>query len=275
MKRTQLAVNSVSTVNAQLEEALPAYAAAGFGQVELFLGHARSFLHEGRILGDLRRRLNDHRVRCIGGFEIAVDCFSTGSPRLENHERSLVNARLIAELGGTMLVVGTDGPPADLPADRIKPALVEGLREVADAIAPYGVTLCLEFNWSPVVKTLSGAVAIAAACERENVGVLFDTAHYHCTATKFEDLNAENVRWIRHVHLNDIRHKAPEWTNCNEDRVLPGEGCLDLPAIIGRLEEKGYNGSFAIEMFGKELADLPVDQAARRMYESLVPLCEA
>ena len=51
--------------------------------------------------------------------------------------------------------------------------------------------------------------------------MLYDTAHYFCTPSKLEDI-AASVPWIRHVHVNDMRDKPPEVTNCNSDRVLPG-----------------------------------------------------
>ena len=59
----------------------------------------------------------------------------------------------------------------------------------------------------------------------------------------------------------------------NSDRVLPGEGCLDLQQIFGRLEQFGYKGYFSIEMFDEELWAMSAEAAAKRMYDSLLPLC--
>jgi sugar phosphate isomerase/epimerase len=63
-------------------------------------------------------------------------------------------------------------------------------------------------------------------------------------------------------------------THRDFDRVLPGEGVLDLPEIISALEDSGYEGYFCIEMFSAKLWELPAEEAARRCYESLLPLCE-
>jgi 2-keto-myo-inositol isomerase len=71
-----------------------------------------------------------------------------------------------------------------------------------------------------------------------------------------------------------MRDKPPELSNCNSDRVLPGEGILDLPAILGQIERHGYEGAFSIELFNEDLWAMPVEEAARRMYESLLLLCE-
>jgi len=107
---------------------------------------------------------------------------------------------------------------------------------------------------------------------RPNAGVVFDPAHYHCTPSKFEQLTPDNVATVRHVHIDDMRDKPGELSHCNEDRVLPGEGCLDLPGLFERLDSLGYRGYCGIETFNAELWAMPPGQAARRMYQSLLPL---
>ena len=96
-----------------------------------------------------------------------------------------------------------------------------------------------------------------------NVGVLFDTAHYYCTPTKFDQLSIENVSLIKHVHINDMKDIPAEFCDHNRDRVLPGQGCLDLSSILNRLELHGYCGDFSIEMFSQRLWNLPTEDAAK------------
>ena len=274
MYREQLAVNSISTVRAGLEPSLRAYSAAGFRNVEFPLSQVRAHVDQGGTLSEFVSLLEGLDLRCIGGFDCVVECFSPSPQRAENHARIAQNARLIADLGGSAMVVGTDGP-ADL-ATAVDPVgqMAQVFGSVADGIAESGVTLCIEFNWSPVVKSLRTAAEIARRCGRPNVGVVFDPAHYHCTPTKFDQLTPENVAMIRHVHVDDMRDKPAELSNCNSDRVLPGEGILDLTALFAQIERFGYRGFFAIEMFSEELWAMPVEQAARMMYQSLIPFCQ-
>jgi 4-hydroxyphenylpyruvate dioxygenase len=123
------------------------------------------------------------------------------------------------------------------------------------------------------VKSLRTAAEIARRSRARNVGVVFDPAHYHCTPTKFDQLTPENVATIRHVHVDDMADKPAELSNCNSDRVLPGRGCLDLKAILRRLEKFGYGGYYSIEMFSEKLWAMPARKAARLMYDSLIPYC--
>ena len=272
MKRHQLAINSVSTIRAGLADSLAAYHVAGFRQVEFPLCHVREYLAQGHALVDVRRLLERYDMRCIGGFDTIVECFSPPEQRARNHARIVEAAEFLADLGGSRMVVGTDGPP-ELPADPVG-EMAAVFASIAQAIDHTGVTLCIEFNWSPLVKTLRMAADIARRSGAARVGVVFDPAHYYCTPTKFAELNAENVALIQHVHVDDMRDRHPELSNCNSDRVLPGQGILDLPAILGQIERHGYDGAFSIELFNEELWALPAAEAARRMYHSLLPLCD-
>lgn len=272
MKTEQLAINSVSTGGASLEERLTSYAAAGFQNVEFMLGHVKEYLAQGRTESDARQLIEQHGLRCVGGFETGLDAFSPPEQRAKNHARVIANARLIAALGGTCLVVGTDGPSES--HDDPLGTLAEAFADVAAQIADTDVSLCLEFNWSPLVKSLRTAADVARRTGAANVGVLFDPAHYHCTPSKMEQLTPETVALIKHVHVDDMRDKPGELSNCNSDRELPGEGILPLRELFGRIEAGGYRGYFSIEMFSDALRAMPPAEAARRMYASLLPLCE-
>ena len=101
MKTSQIAIATASTAPAEpLEEKLAAYAAAGFRRVELQLDLAKKWIKQGRRTSDLGKLLEDLHLRCIGGFECPIECFSDAGRRRENHNQLVANARLLAELGG-------------------------------------------------------------------------------------------------------------------------------------------------------------------------------
>lgn len=275
MRADQLAINSITTRQASLEEAVRAYAEAGFTQVEVHLPLLKAWLAAGNSIDDTRDLLQTHGLRLIGGFESGLECFSDGEQMQANLDLQIANMRLIDALagdGGT-LVVGTDGPAT--PSLEALPVVAARLRELADATEGLRVAIALEFNWGPLVKSIASARRVCELADRERVGILFDPAHYHCTVSKFEDLTPETVGWIKHVHLNDMADKPGELSDCNADRVLPGTGCLDLAALIGRLDEEGYAGSYSIELFNDDIWQQPAVEAASRCYQSLLPYCTA
>ncbi len=272
MHTSQLAINSVSTRHSSIEDALEAYEGAGFRNVEFFLPPVKEWVAQGHSTGELPRLLADRNLRAIGGFETHVECFASPESQRVNQEIHVANASLIEDLGGGTLVVGTDGPPA--PSLEALDTVARTMYELARRIEGMDVDIALEFNWSPLVRSLQSAVIVVEKVSHPQAGVLFDPAHYHTTPTKFEHLDATTVRWIKHIHLDDMRDKPGELSNCNSDRVLPGEGILDLRALISALEQYGYNGFYSIEMFNEDLWQLPAAEAARRCYESLLPLCQ-
>jgi 2-keto-myo-inositol isomerase len=272
MKPEQLAMHSLTTSHRNLEEALDAYAAAGFRNVEPYLSLVKAWMVDGHTMEQTRELFGSYGLRLIASSELAVECFHASDVLLHNLRANAENARLIRELGGSAMIVHTDGPE-QVTAGSLNP-IARALVDLAEATEDLGVDIAVEFNASPVVKSLQSAVRVAEIADHPRVGVLFDTAHYHVTPTKLADINEDSVKWIKHVHLNDMPDVPADLAHRDFDRVLPGEGVLDLPEIISALERGGYEGYFAIELFNADLWALPAKKTARRCYESLLSLCE-
>jgi sugar phosphate isomerase/epimerase len=261
MRIEQIAINSISTTQGTLPETLRAYADAGFRNVEMPFSHVKPWLKAGHGVADLKALFDGLGVRFIGGFEASVTAFGTPEEREQNHALHVENAGIIAGMGGGVLVVGTDGP--ERRSDEALDVVGRTCAELVERFPP-SVSLAIEFNWSPLVRSVKSAYRAVLAADHPRVGILFDPAHFYCTASKFEDLTPDVVKHILHVHVDDMRDKPGDLSDCNSDRVLPGEGVLDLGALFGRIEEYGYNGYFSIELFNQEVWDLPTDEAARR-----------
>lgn len=272
MKAEQLAINSQCTFHWNLEEAVDAYAAAGFTNVEPHLNLVKAWLADGHSVEETRGLFEGRGLRVVAGSQLVVECFGSPDALLPNLWANAENARLVKELGGSVMVVGTDGPETNSLA--ALNAVARAVRNLAEAIEDTGVDIAIEFNWSPVVRSLESAVRVAEKTGHPRVGVLFDTAHYYATPTKLSDISERSVRYMRHVHLNDMPDAPADLTHKDFDRVLPGEGGLDLPEIISSIEGHGYDGYFSIEVFSEGLWALPAKEAARRCHESLLPLCE-
>lgn len=267
MRLDQIAINAISTADAPLDVLLPAYAEAGFKNVELQLARTKAWLADtGQSIDDLRGLFSRNGLRCIGGFEQVVSAFADKAAREANHALHVENARLVDTLGGGVIVVGTDGP-ARGSVDDLR-TVGATLRELAGRFPPT-VSLAVEFNWSPFVRSLRSAFIVAEAADHPRVGILFDPAHFHCTCSKLEDLTPKVIRHILHVHVDDMRDKPGDLSNCNDDRVLPGAGVLDLPAILGRIDDSGYDGFYSIELFNRDIWALSPAEAARQCYQSM------
>ncbi|QYJ14990.1 Inosose isomerase [Rubrobacter xylanophilus DSM 9941] len=273
MRLDQIAINSQCTSHRNLEEALDAYAAAGFRNVEPHLNLVKDWLDDGHTVDETRRLFESRGLRVVASSQLEVMCFGSPDARMPNLRANAENARLIRELGGDVMVVGTDGPEQN--SVEALGLVADAVRQLAEATEDTGVEIAIEFNWSPIVRSLRSAVRVAELADHPRVGVLFDTAHYHVTPTELSDIDREAVRYIKHVHVDDMPDEPADLIHRDFDRVLPGEGAIDLPEIISTLERGGYEGYFSIELFNADLWRLPAKEAARRCYESLLSLCAA
>jgi sugar phosphate isomerase/epimerase len=168
-------------------------------------------------------------------------------------------------------------PPAILcftgPGDR--ETAVRGVREVAREAERLGLRLAVEpfqqegiESWS-ILNTLSDAAEFVDEVGSDAVGIQFDAWHLWNTADVLEEM-PRYARLIAGVHVSDWREPTRGWA----DRVLPGNGAADLPALLGVLEDVGWEGFYDLEVFSDNgtfgnaypdsLWDLDAAELARR-----------
>lgn len=90
-----------------------------------------------------------------------------------------------------------------------------------------------------------------------DVGLLLDTGHLVCAGADPADVAGRWAARINHVHCKDIRAEAmADARNRNLsflDAVLngvftvPGDGCIDYPAVLNILRETRYDGWLVVE----------------------------
>jgi sugar phosphate isomerase/epimerase len=166
-------------------------------------------------------------------------------------------------------VVCLTGPGSD------RDTVVDGLRTIADEAAGIGLEVGLEpinrvggEDWT-MISSIPEAVELLDDVGRPALGIQFDTWHLWNTPTVLEDVERHVDRFVG-VHVADWREPTRNWA----DRVLPGDGVADLPAILAALDRAGWNGLYDLEIFSDNgafgnawpdsLWDLDPDELARR-----------
>ena len=247
----RFAVSEFSTLNLGFDEDLAAYAAGGAEGI----GLAEAKLPEGEdaeSLGKLRE----------SGLTVTI-CLPTllsvlpmppfpGPEDPEVRVESLcASVRRLAAFDPVTLLVLT-GPAGDRDPEEARKIALEGLREVARTAREVGVPIALEPIHASarddftIVDTIPDAVVLAEEVG-EPLGILFDTWHLWDTPDVLDHVRSEAHRFPA-VHINDWRAETRGW----DDRAVPGEGVMDLPAIFGALEDGGFDGWFELEVFSAE-----------------------
>ncbi len=158
---------------------------------------------------------------------------------------------------------------SDTPRDQLRPLYLQRFTKSAKILAQHNVRLGLEFLGPLHIRKakpyefiwrMNDMLAFAKECG-PNVGLLLDSWHWHHAGATTEDIiNAGRDR-IVHIHFNDSPNLPPEQIRDNQ-RLLPGEGVINLTGFLQALEKIGYTDALSVEVFGRTKDKTP-EEAAR------------
>jgi sugar phosphate isomerase/epimerase len=166
-------------------------------------------------------------------------------------------------------------PASDTPKDELRKIYKERFTRVADILARSHVRLGLEFLGPKQFRTrgkyefiwkMPEMLQFAKECG-SNVGLTLDAWHWHHAGGTPEDIVAAGKSRIVVVHFDDAARQAPDDVRDNE-RLLPGEGVIDLTGFLRALRQIGYEDGLSLEVFGRGLKQLPPEQAAAMCLEA-------
>jgi sugar phosphate isomerase/epimerase len=145
-------------------------------------------------------------------------------------------------------VVALTGGGEGRSAGEARRIVVNGLREVAATAAKYGITIGLEPVRYPegtsLVSTMSDTVALVQEVGEDNLRIAYDVWHFWDSPSLLPDITKFG-NLMNSVHIADWRTPP----RGKMDRVLPGEGVIDLPRILAGLEAAGFVGWYELEVF--------------------------
>jgi 2-keto-myo-inositol isomerase len=146
---------------------------------------------------------------------------------------------------------------------------VQVLRDLSDIASQYNVRLSFEFlgfGWCSV-RTPRAAFEIVQKCDRDNVGMTVDAAHFYGGGGLISELDQLDPARIFAFHLDDLED-TPKEAITDATRLLPGLGVVPLDEICAHMKQIGYDGSCAIELFRPEYWDWDPQQLAIRAREA-------
>lgn len=135
--------------------------------------------------------------------------------------------------------------------------LTDGLNRLGRIASERGFKLCYHHHMATVVQTVEETKRLLDNTDPQSVWLCYDTGHFTFAG---EDAAAAARAFgprIGHVHLKDVRpekmRQAYEQGFPFRKAVLegcftvPGDGCVDYPAVLDALRQAHYEGWFIVE----------------------------
>lgn len=240
---------NTSTIKPQpLLEKIRLAAEAGFAGVELWINDVYEYVGRGGEVSDVEKALADHGL--IVPCAIAVRQWGEASEieyplMLDEVKRRM---ELAARLGSPYLVATPPREACDLAQ------ISRRYRDLLEIGRQAGVKPTMEYiGFFDSVRHLNQAWQIVEEADDLDATLLLDSFHSWNAGATLDDLIAIPVEKIAHYHIDDADPQKPVGTQTDPDRVMLGEGPIDLEAEIGVLRDKGYDGTVSLELFNRDL----------------------
>ncbi|MEU2718614.1 myo-inosose-2 dehydratase [Streptomyces sp. NPDC007205] len=192
--------------------------------------------------------------------------FTCSGMRQRTIDDFLAQLAVLRELGGTDIVVAELGhavhlKPIALAANRVVfddrqwQALLSGMDELGTLATDAGVRLCYHHHMGTGVQNRADVDRLMAGTDPAKVHLLLDTGHATWAGDDPVALIRDHITRIGHVHLKSVRRDV---LNAHRDAsfldavqagafTIPGDGCVDFPAILSTLADAGYTGWLVVE----------------------------
>jgi sugar phosphate isomerase/epimerase len=240
----------------------------GFLGVDVMLEAA---MNDG--LKNTRQMLTDLRLR-PAFVNLPVDfrkddaTFRAGLPKLEDA------APFAAAIGCPRMMTYIMSS-SDTPKDELRRTYKQRFTECANILARSHCRLGLEFLGPLHIRTqfphefiwrMPEMLEFAKECG-PNVGLTLDAWHWYHAGGTTEDILRAGKERIVVIHFDDSADLPAAQIRDNQ-RLLPGEGVINLTGFLQALQKIGYEDSFSVEVFGRGLKQMRPRESAKLCLDS-------
>lgn len=241
----------------------------GYRAIELWINEVYEHVGRGGEVSEITRSLADHGmvVPCTIALRGWGDASDAEYPiQLEEARRRM---ELAVRLGAPFIVATPPREPTDLQQ------LTRRYRDLLELGRQIGIRPTMEYlGFVRSVFKLTQAWQIVQDSGAEQATLVVDAFHNFRGGSTPDDLRRVPVERISHYHLNDAPADKPRLEQADPDRVMPGDGILDLGTELAILKEKGYRGAISLELFNRDLWARDPDEVVKLAMERMRSLLE-
>jgi len=231
-----------------LLEKISVAANAGYSAIELWHDDIEAYVEQGGSARDVRRALGDHGLELPTTIYLG-DWFDTEGTEFEKAwsqcQRRIEQA---AELGAHYIIAGPPRGRADMERG------AERYRQLLELGRTYGVRPAMEFlGFVDDLNTIEKALEVMNRSQHEHATTVLDPFHIFRGGGSIDSIELLSDEQIAISHFNDAPAQPPREQQHDPDRVMPGDGHLDLSNYLKRLAATGYRRWLSLELFREDL----------------------
>lgn len=244
----KLSLNASTIKPTPLLEKIRVAGEAGYEGIELWAVEIYEHVGRGGEVSEVEKALGD--------YGLTVPCFiavrNWGETKDWEYKLAMDEARRRMELAarvGAPLVVCT--PPMDQPGID---GLDAGYKDLLQIGRESGVRAVLEYiSFFKSLNNIADAVTVLDRCGDPDGTLIIDAFHNWNSGSTMEDLEALPLERIAHYHIDDAAPDKPAMTQKDPDRVMIGDGPINLRRELQILKGKGYDKWISLELFNAQL----------------------
>lgn len=243
---------------------------AGYAAIELWHDDVDAYVTSGGTLGDLRKALDDHGLAVPTTIYLKGWFETTGPEHVRELDECKRRMEQSAALGAVHVIAG---PPAGR-ADHDQGA--RHYRELLELGRQFGVKPAMEYlGFVDDVNTIEAAAEIVEKSNHPDATIVHDPFHIFRGGGSFDSLLKLPGNRIAVCHFNDAPAQPPRLKQHDKDRVMPGDGHLDLRRMVRLLKQTGYNRWLSLELFREDLWTGDPLEVARQGLEKMRAVVES
>ena len=196
--------------------------------------------------------------------------FSGDEAGYQDGLRQLAEVSELAAAIGCPRMMAVMPPASATPKAEFRALLKDRLSAISEILLRSKVRLGLEFLGPLHFRTrqphefiwrMDELLEFAKECG-PNIGLTLDAWHWHHAGATAADILAAGASRIVTVHVSDAKAQPPEEVRDNQ-RVMPGEGVIDLVTFFKSLEKIGYRDAVSPEPIGRVPSSMSAEDGAR------------
>jgi 2-keto-myo-inositol isomerase len=217
--------------------------------IELWHDDIDRYLAEGGKVEDIRKAVDDHGLLVPTTIFLKGWWDNTGAAytqAMDEIKRRLAQAAVV---GAPHAI---SGPPLEGAGDFNRGA--EQYGKLLAVGREFGVKPVMEYlGFAKEVNTIAIAIEIMEKSGDPDATTVIDPFHCHRGGGGIEDIARLRPEQIAISHFNDAPAHPPAESQRDPDRVMPGDGVIDLKRYVKLLKDTGYNRCISLELFREDL----------------------